>query len=294
MYESNLKSATLLNRGKVRDIYQHGENLLIIATDRISAFDYVMKEIVPDKGKILNTLSAFWFDTFSHEVENHIITTKLHELPQDLQKEEENLAGRFMYVKKAIPLKIEAIVRGYITGSGWKSYQKDGTICGIQIKKGMVESEQFPEPLYTPSTKAEQGLHDENISFEETINIVGKDIAEKVAELSINLYKKANEYALSKGLILADTKLEFGLYGEKLILIDECFTPDSSRYWNKNDYEPGKPQIPYDKQVLRNYLLSTDWDRNSPPPPVPQEIIQETKDRYTKVFEVLTGKALDC
>ncbi|MBF0273705.1 MAG: phosphoribosylaminoimidazolesuccinocarboxamide synthase [Nitrospinae bacterium] len=292
MHQSNIKNAKLLNRGKVRDIYQHGENLLIIATDRISAFDYVMAETVPDKGKILNTLSAFWFDKFKNDVENHIITTKFDELPDDLKSEEDDIDGRFMYVKKAEPLKIEAIVRGYITGSGWKSYQKDGVICGIKLKEGMKESEKFPKPLYTPSTKADQGLHDENISFEETIDIVGKEIAEKVAELAISLYTKANDYAVTKGLILADTKLEFGLMEEKLILIDECFTPDSSRYWIKADYEPGKPQDPYDKQVLRNYLLSTDWDRNSPPPPVPQEIINKARSRYLEVYEILTGTQL--
>jgi len=288
MHQSNIKNAQLLHQGKVRDIYKHGENLLIIATDRISAFDYVMHETIPDKGIILNRLSTFWFNMLQNDIENHLITTKFDELPEELRGET-SLKGRFMYVKNAQPLKVEAIVRGYITGSGWKSYQKDNTICGLKLPAGINESEKFPEPLYTPSTKADMGDHDENIDFEETCKILGRDIAEEVAEKSIALYKKACDFAETKGLILADTKLEFGIVDGKVILIDECFTPDSSRYWKMSDYEPGKPQNPYDKQVVRNYLLSTDWDRNSTPPHLPEAIINEARDRYLEVFEILTG-----
>ncbi len=292
MYESHITSAVLLHRGKVRDIYKHRENLLIVATDRVSAFDFILHETIPDKGKILNGLSAFWFDLLKDDIENHIITTKAEELPDDLQADADALEGRFMYVKKTEPVKVEAIVRGYITGSGWKSYQKEGAICGISLPEGLQESQAFSSPLFTPTTKADVGEHDENMTMKDVENLIGRERAHELQEVAIRLYKKATGYAETKGLILADTKLEFGIFENRMILIDECFTPDSSRYWFKEAYEPGKPQSPYDKQVIRDYLLSTDWDRKSPPPCLPEEIIEKARSRYLEVYRILTGKNL--
>ena len=292
MYKSNISSAKLLHRGKVRDIYEHGENLLIVATDRVSAFDFILHETIPDKGRILNALSAFWFDLLKDDVENHIITTNCKELPEELQAESSELEGRFMYVKKTEPVKVEAIVRGYITGSGWKNYQQEGSICGISLPDGMKESERFSTPLFTPTTKAEVGDHDENMNMKEVENLIGKERAKELHETAVKLYNKANAFAETKGLILADTKLEFGIIEGRMILIDECFTPDSSRYWLQEEYAPGKPQNPYDKQVIRDYLLSTNWDRKSPPPHIPNEIIERARLRYLDVYQILTGKHL--
>jgi phosphoribosylaminoimidazole-succinocarboxamide synthase len=292
VFETDLKGVELVNKGKVRDIYKVGENLLLVATDRLSAFDVVLPDPIPDKGRVLTQLSLFWFDKLGHIVPNHLVETDVSNYPQELQQYADQLEGRSMLVKIAKPLAIECIVRGYISGSGWKSYQKSGQICGIELPAGLKESDKLPEPIFTPSTKAEAGLHDENISFERAKEIVGAETAEKVKEISLQLYKEAADYALSKGIIIADTKFEFGIYDGEIILIDEVLTPDSSRFWPLDDYEPGRSQASFDKQFVRDYLESIKWDKKPPAPRLPQEIIDKTRQRYLEAYRRITGRDL--
>ena len=279
-------------KGKVRDIYEVDDNLLLIVTDRISAFDWVLPEAIPNKGICLTQISAFWFDYFKDIIPNHMISADISDFPSELQEYADQLYGRSMLVKKAEVLPIECIVRGYISGSAWRSYKKDNTVCGMKLPSGMQESEQFDEPLFTPSTKAETG-HDENISYEEMENIIGADDAAKLKELSLKIYKTAAEYARKKGIIIADTKFEFGKIGDQIIIVDELLTPDSSRFWPADEYQPGKGQPSFDKQYVRDYLSTTDWDKNSDPPHLPNEVILGTEKRYLEAYEKLTGKKLE-
>jgi len=278
----------LLKRGKVRDIYDIGDTLLIVTTDRISAFDVVMPDPLPDKGKILTEISLFWFDVMKPLIENHVISSNTDDYPEECKEYAEILEGRSMLVKKTKPLPIECVVRGYISGSGWKSYQESGDICGIKLPDGLTESEKLTEAIFTPSTKEEVGTHDVNIDFDEAVNLIGKDIAEKVRTLSLEIYKKGEELADEKGIIIADTKFEFGLIENKLILIDEVLTPDSSRFWPKETFHAGGSQKSYDKQYLRDYLISINWDKKPPAPPLPEEVIKNTRKKYIEALNKLT------
>jgi phosphoribosylaminoimidazole-succinocarboxamide synthase len=271
--KTEFKGLNLVHRGKVRDLYEVDDKLLMIATDRISAFDVVMDDPIPNKGKVLTELSLFWFDFLGDILPNHLITADVGKYPSACQPYLEELRHRSMLVKKAKPLPIECIVRGYLSGSFWKAYQKDTTVCGFPLPPGMVESDKFDKPLFTPSTKAEQGEHDENIPIAKMEEIVGKDEAAKIIEVCIKLYQKAADYALSKGIIIADTKFELGWFEGELILIDEVLTPDSSRFWPLDQYTPGTGQPSFDKQFLRDYLATLDWDKTPPAPPLPEEIL---------------------
>ena len=280
----------LAARGKVRDIYDLGNTLLLVTSDRISAFDVIMNEGIPDKGFVLNQISTFWFRMMEDIIPNHIISTDVKDFPQECQKYAADLEGRSMLVKKAKPLPVECIVRGYLSGSGWKDYKANGTVCGISLPAGLVESSKLPEPIFTPSTKAELGTHDENISFEEMIRLCGKELAEQVRDVTIGIYTKARDYAETKGIIIADTKFEFGIFENRLIIIDECLTPDSSRFWPKEHYKPGGAQPSFDKQFLRDYLETLDWGKTAPAPPLPTEIIRKTGEKYMEALVKLTGK----
>jgi phosphoribosylaminoimidazole-succinocarboxamide synthase len=275
----------------VRNVYDLGQSYLIVASDRISAFDHVIPTLIPDKGKVLHKLSMFWFDFVQSIVPNHIITGNFESFPSAL-KQYEYLRDRSMIVKKADRVDIECIVRGYLAGSGWKEYKEFQTVCGIKLPAGLKESSKLPAPVFTPSSKENGGKHDENISFEETVKRVGKDTAENLRRNSLNLYKKVSEYSLSKGIILADTKLEFGFYDDNLILIDEIFTPDSSRFWETDKYEEGSPQDSLDKQYVRDYLENVKWDKISPPPELPKEVVEKTMQKYVSAYEKLTGENL--
>ncbi|MDR2437354.1 MAG: phosphoribosylaminoimidazolesuccinocarboxamide synthase [Endomicrobium sp.] len=279
----------LVHKGKVRDVYDLGQSYLIVASDRISAFDHVIPTLIPNKGKVLHKLSMFWFDLVQGIVPNHIITGDFNTFPTGLKKYE-YFRDRSMIVKKANRIDIECIVRGYLTGSGWKEYQKSQTVCAIKLLERLKESSKLPEPVFTPSSKEDGSKHDENISFEETIRRVGHDTAESLKKISVELYKKASSYALSKGILLADTKLEFGFYNDKLILIDEIFTPDSSRFWEVSKYEEGKPQGSLDKQYIRDYLENIKWNKSSPAPALPKDIVEKTMEKYIGVYEKLTGE----
>jgi phosphoribosylaminoimidazole-succinocarboxamide synthase len=291
--KSDFKGLKLVKRGKVRDVYEVEDKLLIVATDRMSAFDVVMDDPIPDKGKILTGISVFWFNQLESVVENHIISTEPTKYPKACQPYQEQLKGRSMLVKKAKPLPVECVIRGYLSGSGWKEYQSQGEICGIPLPQGLVESEKLPEPIFTPSTKAEQGLHDENISFERVIEILGKETADKIKDLSLRIYEFGRDFAAQKGIIIADTKFEFGFAGDRLILIDEVLTPDSSRFWPTDTYRAGGPQKSFDKQFLRDYLNSLDWPKEPPPPKLPQDIIEKTREKYLEALERLTGHELE-
>jgi phosphoribosylaminoimidazole-succinocarboxamide synthase len=281
---------SLVRQGKVRDIFDTGEALLMVTTDRLSAFDVVLPDLIPDKGKVLNQISVFWFKKMESIVKNHIITTNVNEYPDEFKPHKDILDKRSMLVKKADPLPIECIVRGYITGSGWSSYKKEGQVCGIRLPAGLKESDKLMEPLFTPSTKAEVGDHDINISFDETINLIGRTRAQELKDLSLEVYKKGAEYALSKGIIIADTKFEFGLLDGKIILIDEILTPDSSRFWPLNDYEPGRGQNSFDKQYVRDWLIASGWDKKHPGPKLPQDVIDRTSNTYKEIYARLTGE----
>ena len=263
--QTNFEGLNIWRRGKVRDVYDLGDSLLIIATDRISAFDVIMDDPIPGKGQVLTKISKYWFKKVEDIIPNHIISFDTEDFPKQLAPFAEFLEGRSMWVKKAEPLAIECIVRGYITGSGWKDYQKTGEICGYGLPAGLLESQQMPEPLFTPSTKAEAGLHDENISVAKAADIIGKELLEKVMQTSISIYKRASDMALQKGIIIADTKFEFGLFEGELILIDELLTPDSSRFWPADQYKPGVSQSSFDKQFVRDYLETLKWDKKPPP-----------------------------
>ena len=280
---------SLVRQGKVRDIFDTGESLLMVTTDRLSAFDVVLPDIIPDKGKVLNQISVFWFKQMESIVKNHIITTNVNEYPKEFKQHSDALNKRSMLVKKAEPLPVECIVRGYITGSGWSSYQKEGHVCGIKLPEGLKESEKLAHPLFTPSSKAEIGDHDINISFDEAAKLVGSDTAARLKDLSLKIYKKGAEYALTKGIIIADTKFEFGLLDGEIILIDEILTPDSSRFWPLKEYEPGKSQNSFDKQYVRDWLIESGWDKNPPGPKLPQEVIDTVSKTYKEIYTRLTG-----
>ena len=284
LFETDFTELKLLKRGKVRDIYDLGDKLLIVATDRISAFDIIMPDTIPEKGKILTAISLFWFEIMESIVQNHLITSNIEDYPDICKPYAEFLKGRSMLVKKAEPLPIECVVRGYISGSGWKSYQKTGSVCGIDLPQGLKESDKLPEIIFTPSTKEEQGAHDINIDYESAVKIVGEDLAAKVRDLSIAIYKKGVEFADRKGIIIADTKFEFGIYDNEVILIDEVLTPDSSRFWPKESYSPGCPQDSYDKQYIRDYLISIKWDKKPPAPNLPANVIKDTRSKYMEAL----------
>jgi phosphoribosylaminoimidazole-succinocarboxamide synthase len=283
---------TLKGRGKVRDIYDLGERLLIVATDRVSAFDVVMPNPIPDKGKVLTQLSKFWFELTQETVPNHVISTEVEDFPRECQPYKEILRGRSMLVVKAEPLSVECVVRGYLSGSGWEEYKKKGEVCGIPLSEGRQESSKLEEPIFTPATKAEMGLHDENITFERVEKIVGKELARRLKSLSLAIYKKARDFAEQRGILIADTKMEFGMKDGKLLLIDELLTPDSSRFWPKGDYRPGGSQKSFDKQFLRDYLLSLKWDKSPPAPELPEEIVRKTREKYLEAYERLVGRPL--
>lgn len=287
--ETNLDALNLMKRGKVRDIYDLGEFLLMVATDRISAFDVVMPNPIPDKGKILTQISLFWFEIMKPVLPNHVITANVDNYPEICRPYTEILRDRSMLVKKATPLPIECIVRGYISGSGWKDYQISGSVCGIKLPEGLKESDKLPEPVFTPSTKAESGLHDINIDFEKTVEKIGKPLAEKVRTISLEIYNKGADLAYKKGIIIADTKFEFGLLDGNLILIDEVLTPDSSRFWPQPSYQPGGAQKSFDKQYLRDYLLSINWNKKPPAPSLPQYVIANTRNKYREAYHQLTN-----
>jgi phosphoribosylaminoimidazole-succinocarboxamide synthase len=289
---TEFKNLKLKGRGKVRDIYDLGDRLLIVATDRMSAFDVVMPNPIPDKGRILTQLSKFWFDLTKGIVSNHVISTEVKDYPKSCEPYQEMLRGRSMLVMKTEVLPIECVVRGYLSGSGWEEYKKTGKVCGIRLPKGLVESTKLEEPVFTPATKAEMGLHDENIPFERVEKIIGNDLAQKVKLLSMAVYKKARDFAEQRGILIADTKMEFGMKDGKLILIDELLTPDSSRFWPRDEYQAGGPQKSFDKQFLRDYLLSIHWDKSPPAPRLPEEIIQKTREKYLEAYERLVGKPL--
>ena len=288
--QTDFRGLKLRGRGKVRDIYELGDRLLIVATDRLSAFDVVLPSPIPDKGRVLTQLSLFWFDRLASVVPNHVITGE--NFGGELAPYAASLEGRAMLVRRTEALPIECVVRGYISGSGWKDYRKTGSICGIPLPAGMRESDKLPEPIFTPSTKATTG-HDENISFEQAVETVGRALAEKLRDTSITLYRKAVEHAASCGIILADTKFEFGLLGGELIWIDEALTPDSSRFWPAGKYAPGKPQPSFDKQYVRDYLERIGWNKQPPAPALPPDVVAATRDRYREAYQRITGHALD-
>jgi len=288
--ETNLPGLPTPKRGKVRDIYDLGDKLLIISSDRLSAFDVIMNQGIPEKGKVLTNISAFWFSFTKDIIPNHIISTDVDEFPDDLQPHKEVLRGRSMLAKKVKVVPIEAIVRGYISGSGWNEYKKSGTVCGINLPAGLVESEKLPEPIFTPSTKAEIGTHDENISFEEAKNIAGAEVIEQMKNAAIKIFTTCSDYAAQKGIIIADTKMEFGLdENNNLLLIDELLTPDSSRFWQTSLYEKGKGQDSFDKQFVRDYLLSINFNKQPPPPDLPEDVILKTSEKYLQAVKILTG-----
>ena len=283
--ETQLESVPV-RRGKVRDIYDLGDALLLVATDRISAFDWVLPTGIPDKGRVLTQLSSFWFDHL--KVPNHILSTDVNDadLPEGVDLEP--LVGRSMLVRKTEVVPIECVVRGYLSGSGWKEYQQSGTVCGIELPPGLTESDQLEEPIFTPSTKEDEG-HDENISFERMVEIVGSDTAEELRNRSLDIYRRGREWAASRGIIIADTKFEFGEIGGELILIDEVLTCDSSRFWPADLYSPGSGQPSFDKQFVRDWLLSANWDKDSAPPELPEEIVTKTRSKYIEAYEIITG-----
>lgn len=290
--ETNFHNLKLLKRGKVRDIYDLGEYYLIVSTDRLSAFDVIMLQGIPNKGKVLTKISEFWFNFTKNIIPNHLISTKVEEFPSECAEYKDDLEGRSMLVKKAEVIPIESIVRGYISGSGWNDYKKTGMISGIKLSEDLSESEKLNEPIFTPSTKAEIGTHDENISLIDAEKIAGKEILQKIKKATLAIYNSASKYALKKGIIIADTKMEFGIYNNELILVDELLTPDSSRFWPVEKYQPGRAQESYDKQFVRDYLLSINFNKQPPAPNLPGEIIEKTSEKYIDVLFKLTGEKL--
>jgi phosphoribosylaminoimidazole-succinocarboxamide synthase len=290
--ETRFSDLKLVKRGKVRDIYAVDDFLLMVASDRVSAFDVVMGDTIPDKGRVLTQISLFWFDLMKPLCPNHVVTSDFEKYPESCKPYRDTLRGRSMLVRKAVPLPIECVVRGYLSGSGWKSYQKNQSVCGINLPAGLKESDQLPAPIFTPSTKAEIGEHDENITFEDASKKIGPELAEKVKWLSLEIYQTGAQYALKKGIIIADTKFEFGLTDDGLLLVDELLTPDSSRFWPKSEYKPGGPQKSFDKQYLRDYLLSIPWNQAPPPPALPAEVIEGTRRKYLEALRMLTGNEL--
>ena len=291
LLSTDFKDLKLYKRGKVRDVYELGDKLLIISTDRISCFDVILPSGIPYKGRVLTELSSFWFDFIKSIIPHHLITAEINKYPKDVNKYKTQLQGRSMLVKKTKPFPVECVVRGYLSGSGWLEYKKTQSICGIKLPPGLLESDKLPDILFTPSTKADVG-HDMNVDQKYIEKIVGGDCADRLKKISIDIYKKASEYALSRGIIIADTKFEFGTFGNEIILIDEALTPDSSRFWPKDQYQPGRPQPSFDKQFVRDYLLSIDWDKNPPAPILPREIIEKTSQKYLEAYKRITGKEL--
>jgi phosphoribosylaminoimidazole-succinocarboxamide synthase len=289
--EISLPGLELLGRGKVRDIYAVDDQLLIIATDRISAFDVVLGSGIPLKGQILTQMSTFWFDFTRDIISNHLAAATLEEFPLHLRKHADLLTGRSMLVKRAKPIPVECVARGYLAGSGWKEYQSQQTVCGIRLPSGLNESARLPDPIFTPATKASSG-HDENISFQKSIDLVGRETAEHLKEWTLAIYHKAATYALTKGIIIADTKLEFGIHRDKIILIDEVLTPDSSRFWPAAEYAVGRPQRSFDKQFVRDYLEEIGWNKQSPAPALPDWVVEATSQKYREAYERLTGRTL--
>jgi len=290
---TDFKDMKLFRRGKVRDVYDLGETLLIVSTDRISCFDVVLPDGIPDKGRILTALSVFWFDFIKDIIPNHFISADVKDFPKEAQKYKDIMEGRSMLVKKSKPLPVECVVRGYLSGSGWKEYKQSQSVCGVKLSAGMVESEKLPQPIFTPATKEEKG-HDINVAKEHIEGLIGVELTEKLKDTSIAIYKKAGEYADKKGIIIADTKFEFGMLdvgtglNPSLLLIDEALTPDSSRFWPKDEYKPGKPQPSFDKQFVRDYLETLDWNKTPPAPKLPEEIIQKTRRKYRRALELIT------
>jgi phosphoribosylaminoimidazole-succinocarboxamide synthase len=292
LYQTEFPGLKLFRRGKVRDVYELGDNLLIVATDRLSAFDVVMPQPIPDKGKVLNQISNFWFGLTGDIIPNHLVATEAEDFPAVCRPHLDQLHGRSILVRKTKPLAIECVVRGYLSGSGWNEYRESGEVCGIRLPAGLVESSALPEPIFTPATKADVG-HDENIDFDRAAEIVGKTIAKKVRDYSIAVYKRGVQIAAQKGIIIADTKMEFGLIGDQLILIDEILTPDSSRFWPQDRYRAGVPQVSFDKQFVRDYLLSINFNKKPPGPLMPEEVIRKTTLLYREALRKLTGKEVE-
>lgn len=289
MYQTDFPGLTLYSRGKVRDIYDLGDSLLMVATDRVSAFDVIMDQPIPGKGKILTQLTLFWLDQLSGLIQNHLISANVDDFPEICQPYKDELEGRTLWVKKAQPIPFECVVRGYLAGSGWREYRRYGKICGIPLPEGLREADRLSEPIFTPSTKAEQGTHDENVPFSVMSDSLGSEMAKKLRDLSIAIYQRGRDIAEKRGIIVADTKMEFGILNDKIILIDELLTPDSSRFWPADSYEPGHPQASFDKQFLRDYLDSLDWDKSPPPPVIPDDIIEKTRQKYEEAYQRLTG-----
>ncbi|MGE4519366.1 MAG: phosphoribosylaminoimidazolesuccinocarboxamide synthase [Desulfobacteraceae bacterium] len=287
--ETFFEDLNLVNRGKVRDLYDLGDSILMVATDRISAFDVILPDPVPGKGKVLTQLSLFWFDFLKDIVPNHLISANVDDYPEKCRKYRNELEGRSMLVKKAKPFPVECVARGYISGSGWKSYKAAKEVCGIRLPDNLKESDKLPEPLYTPSTKEEVGTHDINISFEESAELIGSENAEKLKLLTLDIYKKASDYARTKGIIIADTKFEFGIYENEIILIDEVLTPDSSRFWPEDQYKPGGGQPSFDKQFVRDYLEEIKWDKTPPAPSLPEDVISRTAEKYREALLKIAG-----
>ncbi len=288
LLQTHMPDIKFLRKGKVRDIYAVDDYLLLIATDRISAFDVVLPNGIPGKGRILTQISMYWFRQMEGLIKNHIVATDVKDYPSVCRKYAKQLDGRSMLVKKARPMPVECIVRGYLSGSGWKEYQKNGTVCGMTLPVGLVESSKLPAPIFTPSTKADEG-HDINISFDAMVQIVGMETGESLRNVSLEVYTRARDLAGKKGIIIADTKFEFGLHNDELILIDEVLTPDSSRFWSAKSYRPGRSQDSYDKQIIRDYLLSLDWDQTYPGPRLPEDIVAKAVVRYQEIYDIITG-----
>jgi phosphoribosylaminoimidazole-succinocarboxamide synthase len=288
---TNFPDLKLFNKGKVRDIYEAGENLLFVATDRISAFDCILPNGIPDKGKVLTQMSLFWFDFLRGVIPNHLLTADVDQYPAEFAPYRDQLRGRSMLVKRAEMIQVECVARGYVVGSGWKDYQRTGAICGIPLPRGLRESDKLPTPIFTPATKAETG-HDENIPFSAVEEIAGVELAGQLRALTLDIYARAAKYAESRGIIIADTKFEFGLIGDQIVLADEVLTPDSSRFWPLDDYTPGRSQKSFDKQFVRDYLETTDWNKQPPAPPLPRDVIEGTADKYREAYKILTDKDL--
>jgi len=289
--ETDLPGVTRFGRGKVRDVYSVDERLVIVATDRISAFDYILQTGIPDKGKVLTQLSIFWFDFLRDLTPTHFLSADVNGYPAPLPQFRDQLEGRSMLVKRAKMVEIECVARGYISGSGWKEYREQGTVCGIKLPAGLKESDKLPEPIFTPATKAQTG-HDENVSFEHVVSLIGEELATRLRDLTLAIYDKGAKYAETKGIIIADTKFEFGFVGDELVLGDEVLTPDSSRFWPAETYKPGGPQFSFDKQFVRDYLESIRWNKQPPAPSLPEEVAVKTSEKYRQAYEVLTGRAL--
>jgi phosphoribosylaminoimidazole-succinocarboxamide synthase len=289
--ETDLSGLERCARGKVRDVYAVGEDLLIVATDRISAFDYILATGIPDKGKVLTQLSIFWFDFLSHVTPTHFLSASVDDYPALLKRFRDQIEGRSMLVKRARMIEIECVARGYLSGSGWKEYRANGTVCGIALPPGLKESDKLPEPIFTPATKAQTG-HDENVSFETVAGLIGGGLAARLRDLTLGIYRRAAEYALTRGIIIADTKFEFGFVGDQLVLADEVLTPDSSRFWPLETWRPGGPQPSYDKQYVRDYLESIKWNKQPPAPPLPPDVAAKTSSKYKDAYRALTGKKL--